>query len=128
MTARVRCPLCGRKVAVLSSGRLSHHKRFDWCRDNGHEPWVCEGAGADATLPLAIERAQVAREVADEMRREIAERVEARDDVVDLHMSLAQQKITAYDAATQRERDALAAQEREIADAEAALAALRGAP
>ena len=126
MTARVRCPECGREFAVLTSNRLARHKRSGF-RGNGYESWTCEGAGTDAALPLAVERARVAPMRADALRDAIARREAARAAEVELRMSLAQRQVDAYDAATQRERDALAAQEREIADAEAALAALRGA-
>lgn len=126
MTARVRCAACERVVAVLTSNRLARHSRSGF-RGNGYETWTCEGAGTDAALPLAVERARVAPLRADFLRDAIARREAARAAEVELRMSLAQQKIAAYDDATQRERDALAAQEREIADAEAALAALRGA-
>ena len=126
MTARVRCPACGRGFAVLTSGRLARHSRSGF-RGNGYESWVCEGAGADAALPLAVERARLAPMRAESIRAAIARREAGRAAEVELRMSLARQKIDAYDTATQRERDALAAQECEIADAEAALAALRGA-
>ena len=126
MTARVRCAACERVVAVLTSNRLARHSRSG-LRGNGYESWVCEGAGADAALPLAVERARLAPLRADALRDAIARREAARAAEVEMHMVLARQKIDAYDTATQRERDALAAQEREIADADAALAALRGA-
>ena len=126
MTARVRCPACEREVAVVGSNRLARHSRSGF-RGNGYETWVCEGAGADATLPLAVERARVAASRADFTRDTIARREAGREAEVALAARLARQKIDAYDGATQRERDALAVQEREIADAEAALAALRGA-
>ena len=126
MTARVRCAACERVVAVLTSNRLARHSRSG-LRGNGYESWVCEGAGADAALPLAVERARLAPMRAASTRDTIARREAERAAEVALRMSLARQHVAAYDAATQRERDALAAQEREIADAEAALAALRGA-
>lgn len=126
MTARVRCPACEHAVAVLSSGRLARHSRSGF-RGNGYESWPCEGSLADAALPLAVERARVAPMRANALRAAIARREAARAAEVELRMSLARQQVDAYDTATQRERDALAAQEREIADAEAALAALRGA-
>ena len=126
MTARVRCPACEREVAVLTSNRLARHSRSGF-RGNGYETWTCEGTGADATLPLAVERARLAPMRAASLRDAIARREACRAAEVALRMSLAQKQVDAYDAATQRERDALAAQEREVADAEAALAALRGA-
>tara|TARA_R110002126_G_scaffold214371_1_gene360644 strand:+ start:1192 stop:1575 length:384 start_codon:yes stop_codon:yes gene_type:complete len=126
VTARVRCLACEREVAVLTSNRLARHSRSGF-RGNGYESWPCEGAGTDAALPLAVERARVAPMRADALRDTIARREAARAAEVALRMSLAQQQVDAYDTATQRERDALAAQEREIADADAALAALRGA-
>ena len=126
MTARVRCAACERVVAVLTSSRLARHSRHGF-RGNGYESWVCEGAGTDAALPLAVERARLAPLHAASIRAAIARREAARAAEVEMHMVLARQKIAAYDTATQRERDALAAQECEIADAEAALAALRGA-
>lgn len=126
MTARVRCPACEREVAVLSSNRLARHSRSGF-RGNGYETWPCEGSLADAALPLAVERARLAPMRAASLRDAIARREAARAAEVEMHMVLARQKIAAYDTATQRERDALAAQEREIADADAALAALRGA-
>ena len=132
MTARVRCPTCDREVAVVGSNRLARHSRSGF-RGNGYETWPCyqtwpcEGAGTDAALPLAIERARVAASRAKTASADIVCREERRAAEVALIMRLTQQKIDAYDSATQRERDALAAQEREVADAEAALAALRGA-
>jgi hypothetical protein len=111
---------------VLGSNRLARHSRSGF-RGNGYETWVCEGAGADAALPLAIERARLAPLHAASIRREIARREAGRAAEVELVTTLAQKKIAAYDAATQCEREALAAQEREIADADTALAALRGA-
>lgn len=111
---------------MLGSNSLARHSRGA-LRGNRFETWTCEGTGADATLPLAIERARLAPLHAASIRREIARREARRADEVALIMRLAQQKVEAYDAATQRERDALAAQEREIADADTALAALRGA-
>lgn len=126
MTARVRCLACEREVAVLTSNRLARHSRSGF-RGNGYESWVCEGAGTDAALPLAVERARLAPMRAESIRAAIARREAGRAAEVELRMSLAQKQVDAYDTATQRERDALAAQEREIADADAALAALRGA-
>ena len=126
MSARARCPECGREFAVLSSNRLARHSRHGF-RGNGYESWPCEGSLADAALPLAVERARVAASRADSTRDTIARREAHRADEVASIMRLAQKQVDAYDTATQRERDALAAQEREIADADAALAALRGA-
>ena len=113
---------------MIGSNSLARHSRSGF-RGNRFEfeTWTCEGTGADATLPLAIERARLAPLHAASIRREIARREAGRAAEVELVTTLAQQKIAAYDATTQRERDALAAQEREIADADAALAALRGA-
>lgn len=126
MSDRVRCPSCDREVAVLGSNGLARHSHSG-LRGNRFETWTCEGTGADATLPLAIERARLAPLHAASIRREIARREAGRAAEVELVTTLAQHKIAAYDAATQREREALAAQEREIAAAEAALATMRGA-
>jgi len=122
----VRCPECDREVAARLDGRVQKHTRSGF-RGNGWETWPCGGSNADAALPLAVARARAAELTASSARSDLAYREARRADEVARIMLLAQQNVDAYDAATQRDRDRLAAKDRAAADADAAVAALRGA-